>query len=215
MIYIETARGEDLCPLASEIYRYLGYQDTLPDEKTEKTVEMIQAELRAIITPKACFVIEKPEPWLMESKDLLRLLADCESVLLFCATLGTGADRLLQKYSLAAPSKAAITQAVGAAMMESFCDMFCERIENTLKKDGLYLLPRFSPGYGDFPLERQKNLLEKLDASRKIGVSLTESLIMTPTKSVSAVCGITKIKPDCTKHTCETCQKTDCPFRRI
>ncbi len=214
MIYYDAVRGEDLHPAEREIFRYLGYQTALPDENTKKLTEQITNELSAVCTPKACFTIENPEPWCAVSQDLAKTLEHCETVLLFCATLGAGADRVLQKYSGIAPAKAVVAQAVGAAMIEYWCDLFMERLGKTLEKDGLYLCPRFSPGYGDFSMARQKNLLESVDAFRKIGVALTDSLLMTPTKSVSAVCGITKTKPDCKKHDCTSCSKTDCSFRR-
>ena len=213
MIYYEAARGEDLLPEMCEIFRYLGYGNTLPDEPTQKLTEQVIKEMQKSCTPKASFGIEKEIAW-TKSRDLAKALENCESVLVFCATLGTGADRILQKYAETAPSKAAIAQAAGAAMIENWCDKLCGKIENTLQKDGLYLRPRFSPGYGDFPIEQQKILLERVDATRRIGVSLTDSFMMTPTKSVSAVAGITREKPDCLKHSCTSCKKNDCPFRR-
>ena len=58
------------------------------------------------------------------------------------------------------------------------------------EKDDLYLRPRFSPGYGDLKLEHQKDWFRLLDISRQIGIELTDSLLMVPTKSVTAIIGI-------------------------
>ena len=55
---------------------------------------------------------------------------------------------------------------------------------------GLVPTRRYSPGYGDLPLSVQPALLDALDAGRRLGVTLTESLLMVPMKSVTAVVGI-------------------------
>ena len=77
-------------------------------------------------------------------------------------------------------------QAIGAERIESLCDAFCAERE----AEGLRLRPRFSPGYGDLPLELQRDLFRGLDCSRKIGLTLNESLLMSPSKSVTAIAGI-------------------------
>ena len=56
--------------------------------------------------------------------------------------------------------------------------------------EGETLVPRYSPGFGDFPLSAQREILSVLDAARAIGVSLTDTLLMVPSKSVSAVIGV-------------------------
>ena len=56
--------------------------------------------------------------------------------------------------------------------------------------EGETLVPRYSPGFGDFPLTAQREILSVLDAARAIGVSLTDTLLMVPSKSVSAVIGV-------------------------
>ena len=55
---------------------------------------------------------------------------------------------------------------------------------------GETLVKRYSPGYGDFPLEAQRELLALIDAPRKVGVWLTDSLLMVPSKSGSAMIGV-------------------------
>jgi cobalamin-dependent methionine synthase I len=84
---------------------------------------------------------------------------------------------------------ALIVQAVGAALIERHMDAVEDEIRAELAP-GESLLTRYSPGYGDFPLEAQRSILALLDTPRKIGVSLTDSLLMVPSKSVSAVIGV-------------------------
>ena len=78
-------------------------------------------------------------------------------------------------------------QAIGAERIEALCDAFCDDME---KEMGVSLRPRFSPGYGDLPLSVQKDIISLLEAPKRIGLSLNDSLLMSPTKSVTAFAGI-------------------------
>lgn len=62
----------------------------------------------------------------MKSRSLGRNLKQCEKLILFGATLGTGADRLITRASLTDMAKAVVLQACAAAMLEEYCDA-CQR----------------------------------------------------------------------------------------
>ena len=108
-------------------------------------------------------------------------------------------------------AQAVVLDAVGSAAIESFCDW----LSDGWRRDcpNFVLRPRFSPGYGDLPLETQKTLLSVLDAGRKAGVSLTESFLMLPQKSVSAIVGLGKTGCEARQGDCSLCEKRDCEFR--
>ena len=127
----------------------------------------------------------------IESRDLAKNLSGCESVFLFAATIGVEIDRLILKYSAVSPAKAVMLQAIGAERIEALCDSFCEDITQELALSGarVRLHPRFSPGYGDLPLQKQADIFRLLNCGKYIGVSLNESLLMSPTKSVTAFVG--------------------------
>lgn len=120
-----------------------------------------------------------------DSKTVKKCLEGCDSAIVFAATVGMGIDRLISKYSVISPARALIFQAIGAERIESLCDAFCEEMAKDKK-----ITPRFSPGYGDFPLEVQRDIFSVLDCPRKIGLTLNESLIMSPSKSVTAIIGV-------------------------
>ncbi len=122
------------------------------------------------------------------SKDLAKNLDGCESILLFAATVGHGLDRLIARYSRVSPSKALIFQAIGAERIEALCEAFCREIAE--ERSDRICRPRFSPGYGDLELEIQKDIFRVLDCPRKIGLSLNSSMLMSPSKSVTAIIGI-------------------------
>ena len=151
----------------------------------------------------------------IRSLSLSRNLRGCENVYLMAATLGLGPDRLIARASVTHMSRAVILQAAAAAMIESWCDEVNQRIIDEAASQGLYCRPRFSPGYGDFPLEYQQDFAQVLRMQKEIGVSLTESCLMMPSKSVTAVIGITKEKQGCVLHGCEVCENSsECAFSR-
>lgn len=146
------------------------------------------------------------------SASLQENLEGCHSCILFAATLGIRFDRSLSRYGSIAPSKALLLQAIGAERIEALCDIFCEDIAHRYAPQAV--TRRFSPGYGDLPLDFQKTLFSLLDCPRQIGVTLSESLIMFPSKSVSAIVGIGGSGHRCAANRCSLCQKTDCLYRR-
>jgi len=121
------------------------------------------------------------------SRHLSQNLAGCGRVILFAATAGLAPDRLIQRYSRIAPAKALLFQAIGAERIEAVCDRFCEEIA---VRYGVHPRPRFSPGYGDLPLSVQKEIFAVLHPQREIGLTLNDSLSMSPSKSVTAFVGL-------------------------
>lgn len=150
----------------------------------------------------------------MKSVGLGRNLRGCKKIVLFGATLGTPVDMLITRTSLTDMAGAVVLQACAAAMLEEYCDECQLKIGEELKKEGLYLRPRFSPGYGDFDIQYQKPLMQMMDCAKTIGLTMTDSFMMTPTKSVTAVMGVSETKERCPIEGCEACGKKDCLYRR-
>ena len=178
-----------------EILRYAGCAEA--DEETVSLMENCLAEAAGAPVYKVCYrdlpVAVAGDTcdfgaFSVSSGNLAGNLSGCSLVILFAATVGVGIDRLIQKYSRIAPSRALMMQAIGTERIEALCDLFCSDIE---KERGISLRPRFSPGYGDLPLSAQKDIVTLLDTSKRIGLSLNDSLLMSPTKSVTAFAGIT------------------------
>ena len=174
-----------------EILRYAGVKDDA-DEGIASLLAECLAECDSAFTPRVCYcalpVAEFFDRFDQERRSQLlqNRLSGCDKVLLFAATVGLGADRLIRKYAATAPSKALVFQAIGAERIESLCDVFCQETATQYGET----TARFSAGYGDFPLTAQKTFFTVLDCSKHIGVSLTDSLLMLPTKSVTAAVGI-------------------------
>ena len=120
-----------------------------------------------------------------QSKDLTKNLQGCKEAFVLAVTIGSEADRLIKKLALISPSDLFITDGLASALVESACDEAERRI-----KGELICSPRFSPGYGDLPLSVQPGILKLLNAERLLGIKLNENLMMTPTKTITAIMGI-------------------------
>jgi cobalamin-dependent methionine synthase I len=73
--------------------------------------------------------------------------------------------------------------------IEELVDLVNDEIKKIAEKQGLKTRPRYSPGFGDVPLEIQKDFFRLLPCTR-IGLTLMDTLIMAPEKSVTAFCGL-------------------------
>lgn len=207
-----------------EVRRYLGYGNQEADEVVNSLIEECLNELLFTVSPKSISRIYPlkllHKDWIdftvfrTQSRNLSRNLKDCSQVILFAATLGTEVDILLHKYTLLKVSKAVIMEAAATAMIEEYCDEVNRDLRKQYESQGLSLRPRFSPGYGDFPLECQKDITAALETSKRVGIMLTDSLLMTPSKSVTAVMGVSEKPYRCEVKGCELCRKTDCAYRR-
>ena len=129
-----------------------------------------------------------------ESHDLQKCIDGCDSIILFAATVGLELDRLIKKFGLFEPSVALCLQAIGSERVESLCDLFCDEIKASYAAEGKQTRPRFSAGYGDLPLALQKEIVSTLSCNKNIGITLNDSLLMSPSKSVTAIIGIKTVK---------------------
>ena len=184
-----------------EVIRYLGYGQNIPDDKVMELINNCIKEVEAAAKPKNVyrrfdvFISEDDvisvAGLTIESHNLAKNLRGCSEAVLFAATLGTDVDRLLNKALKLDIAKAAV-----------------------IKKEGLYVRPRFSPGYGDFALSHQGKFLNAINATKLIGITLSEGGIMIPEKSVSAIMGLSKIDTKCHLEGCEACGNAECQYRR-
>lgn len=176
-----------------ETLRYLGYPSNI--EELPPLYEECERAVLGVLSPKCCFDIFSVEtehdtvtfPFVKcHSHSLYLNLNGCDNAVAFAATLGLELDRLIQKYSKINPAKAVIMQAMATAAMETLCDAVCREIAEKYGK----IRPRFSCGYGDCPIEMQKDIFRALQVTKNIGITLTDANLMIPTKSVTAFVGI-------------------------
>lgn len=207
-----------------EAVRYLGYGKQKADEKTLNLIADAFAELEHAsekrmtyrifdmhITDDEGILIDHMQ---IHSKNLLKNLKGCEQVILLGATLGIKVDLLMKRYSYTDMARVVVLQACAAAMLEEYLDERQRDLSKEMEKEGFYLRPRFSPGYGDFSILHQKDILSMTDAAKKIGLTMTDSSMLTPVKSVTALIGLSRQQENCHIKGCEVCGKNDCKYRR-
>lgn len=212
-----------------EVQRYMGYHgivDIAPEmqEKINKAIEhlgtqshprVISKEYRITVAEKTVTLHAENDDVTFESEGLVRNLTGCCGAILLAATVGPACDMLVRRASITSAADAAVYQAAGAAAIEAFLDDYNDKLKASYEARGLFLRPRFSPGYGDLKLEHQKDWFRLLDITKQIGIELTDSLLMVPTKSVTAIIGIgiDKSKTGCTG--CKGCNRHDtCEFSK-
>lgn len=211
----------------AEAFRYLGYGSSVPDEQTLSIAQECERKILAVIDEKYTFKyfdiegIDGTAKEVLLCRTSLKLcgssicghLEGCSGVVLFAATLSEGVDRLIRQLSVRSMSAAVIADSMASAAVEQVCDMAEQEIMKEFQ--GKYTTWRFSPGYGDFPLETQKLFLEVLSASKRIGVHITGGGLMAPCKSVTAVIGISDKEIERKRRGCSVCSMhASCRFRK-
>lgn len=209
-----------------EILRYLGYKDSMMTKRMEDLLERCMQETLKIIQPKyrmLRFPIKTVEDGvhvegttlILKGNDIGEHLKHCNEIILVGATVGMMLDRSIRKYMFSEPDAGVVMDSCGIQAVEQVLDCIEQEIEESVENEGYHLTWRFSPGYGDFPLETQREMVQILDLSRKAGITLTESCLMVPSKSVTALWGIADTKRDSRENKCDFCNhRGQCGFRK-
>ena len=117
------------------------------------------------------------------------------SAVFLCGTVGAAFDAWQRKLAATSAADAYFAQQIGLDAVEREMDRLENEVKVKVEGEGRKLLPRKSPGYGDLPLELSRTIVERLDATRRIGVAVTESNLLVPSKSVTAICEMEEAKP--------------------
>ena len=206
-----------------EVQRYMGYHGIAkidPDTKAriDTAIDRVSSQSHPRITIKEypielsdnkVIIHADNEDLTLESESLLRNLEGCCGAMLLAATIGPACDMLVRRASVTSAAEASIYQAAGAAAIEAFLDDMNDKLKSEYEARGLFLRPRFSPGYGDLKLDHQKDWFRLLDITKQIGIELTDSLLMVPTKSVTALIGIGYDPSKVRCHGCAGCNRHD------
>lgn len=201
-----------------EVFRYMGERGNESSTEILTEVESVCVRMESLAEPHYIYKLFTPEYSKNSvilggkrfiSKALSKHLAGAEKVAVLAGTLGTSSDLIIRESAVLGTVKLSAAQAAGAAMLEQVLDEACAVIG---QECGLFPMPRFSAGYGDFDLKYQADILCLCDATKRIGITLTDNMMMIPTKSVTALVGL-KSTP-CKGGGCKECYKKDCEFRK-
>lgn len=206
----------------SEILRYLGYRGEV-DEGTKKLLDSEIPVLLSAISPRWVWEVfsithedggvRLSSGLLLEGKNIKKNLTGCTRAVLLAVTLSAQGDAIIRRAENSDMARALVLDCCATTAIEQVCDIAEQEIHTAFS--GCVSPPRFSPGYGDLPLTIQNDVLRLLDAPRKIGLCVTDSHILTPRKSVTAIIGISETQIIKQTAGCPSCTMVgDCHFRK-
>lgn len=198
----------------NEAVRYLGGAGIQLNYRMDALMDDCEKAVLEKASPKYLY-IEKALPCaqLMGGKDIESHLDGCEKAIIMCATIGSEIDKLIRVSQISDMARAVVMDSLSSVAVEQVCNSFDRMIAE--KYSGYFMTFRFSPGYGDYPIQMQKTILQMLDAPKKIGLCTNENYLLTPAKSVTAVMGLSKNPIARKKRGCAICNMREtCNFRR-
>ncbi len=196
-----------------EAARYMGVKGD-PDGNIRRLIEETDVTVRMTVVPKYVYRVSGVEilsegvrlpdcGMFLPGDDIKKHLERCGKAVVFAATLSAEADKLIRKAEVSDMAEALAMDCVCSSLIEQFCDKAEEEIFREVKAS--YRTWRFSPGYGDLPISVQEELVKALNAQRRIGLTVTPENIMIPSKSVTAVIGISEVPVHERAGKCEFC----------
>ena len=202
------------------------------DSRLAEQMDEAERLLKAAARPKAVYKIMERGALLPEAAENGEAAADisreanlsikkhlegCHKIALMAVTLGTGVDQLLRKTQITDMAMAVILDCGASVLAEQIADEFEQMIaeqigagsEDDSPNTGLFMTPRFSPGYGDWSITEQSRIIRLLDGQRQIGLNVTKDSLMIPRKSITAVIGIADHPVKGCLATCDECVLKD------
>lgn len=215
------------------VRRYLGIKSEEPDEVMEKLInEAIEMVKKDAVVAYVCDIqdiVRNDEgigfeelSLVLKGEDIKKHLEGSEKAILMCATLSQSIDTRIRSLQIKNMPLALVYDAVASVAIDSVCDEICDYVNTQVP--GYVQTSRFSPGYGDLPLELQPEFIACLNATKRAGVSVTAGNMLAPTKSITAVVGMRSlakyleghiegtlnVKEGCgTERTCSKCKHSE------
>ena len=217
----------------NEMLRYLGYTGQEIESDLARRIEAMAAQAERDIAPRGVrqvFAVDasgldaRGEPCIrlvgttveLRGRDIYRHLKDARYCALLACTLGMESERRLRLLSSQKPLESAVFDAACSAFVEAAV----EEMDATVRRDtaelGLSSNWRYSCGYGDCPLDAQHAIVAALDGTRRIGLTVTPTNLLLPSKSVTAMIGLFDgpVRDANSRPTCASCRmRPSCSFR--
>jgi len=209
-----------------EVLRYLGYKGQDIDENLTSTIEECREEIKKVITPRVVYSYKNIKAsddgvevittnLILKGKDIKEHLKNSTECVLMAVTLGNEVEKRTRLYEKTNLTKALILDACATTAVEEVCDIVENGVKEKAILDGMNITFRYSPGYGDLPLDVQNSFLRALEAQKKIGLTVSENNLLFPRKSVTAIIGIVNSGIEKKRKSCEECSNyQNCSFRK-
>ena len=216
----------DLNITPAEIYEQMGYGNAVPDADVQAETERMIQRVQKILRPRFCFFITKATldtsnntlttgtATMQIGKIISRQLRGSSAFVFFVATAGMEFEELQEQLKAEGDMVSIfIADAMGSVIAEKTADCMERVLQDTLNPAGMKRTNRFSPGYCGWHVSQQHLLFSHFPTPQPCGITLSDSSLMTPIKSVSGVIGIgTDVRY--LDYTCGLCDYKDCYKRR-
>ncbi len=218
---------EEVCPTDEEIKSFLKFNDTDEKHPINQFLKEIFPEISSNKNISGGYIIRKADSIhikegiieigntkLNTGSQICGYMKEASFVALFLCTAGETFTRLTKKFNATGDLlEAYLIDSIGSLTVEKAMDKIHEDLEKKMDEKEFKISNRYSPGYCNWALTGQKLLFELIDKN-PVHISLSDSCLMTPIKSVSGIIGIGK---DIKKrpYACQICQNTLCIYRKI
>lgn len=217
----------DLLIKKDEIYLHLGYGGVKPDESVLEMVNAIISKAEKLCKPQIGFQIFDGE--LIDNMSISinglpmrvgtvihRHLQNSTQFAVFVSTAGKEYDDYLHELRQSGDIVSEfLADAIGSEIAEAGVRYICKLAGEKAAKSDLNATSSYCPGHCAWKLTEQ-SLLFSLLPTEPCGITLNDSCLMHPKKSVSGIIGIGKnvveTPSECDICTMTTCYKRKAPF---
>ena len=218
---------DELCINQAELTSILGYGDSSLPEPFDSYLQMALMNARQFTDIKGAYQIVDEVKIVQNDFSLLagshnfdvgkavcKELKDVERLAFYVCTAGkTISDKSIDLLYGEYPVLGYIYDVLGSMITEAACDLMQSFLNMETQKGGDKLTNRYSPGHCQWQVFDQHKLFS-LFPKNICGISLTESALMSPVKSVSGIIGIGK-NVKYREYVCTLCSSKDCIYRKI
>ena len=195
----------------ADVYEQMGYHNTEPDGATQQETLAIVDDVRRWLRPQFCFFVVRELPAFDMGNIILRQLRGSEAYALFMCTAGEEFEAFQQRLKTEGDMvRVFIADALGSVIAEKCADQMELTLQESIDKLGWRHTNRFSPGYCGWHVSEQQKLFPLFDG-HTCGITLTDSSLMVPIKSVSGIIGlgreVRRLDYTCGLCTFEKCYK--------
>jgi len=203
-----------------ELYVLMGYGEQIPDKPFLDMIDGMLDELAGCCTPEYGYVIlpgkrldnknlQIADTMLSPGRIITSSLREADYFAVFVATVGKGFDEWNRRINLKEDMlRAFFADSLGSVLAEACVKVMKDCLAHEMTTIGLKISNSYSPGYCDWMLVEQRKLFAFFP-EHFCGVSLTESCLMLPIKSVSGIIGIGKDVQQ-RLYSCDVCTMTHC-----
>lgn len=209
-----------------EVLRYLGYRSQELEEGINNLIISTIEESKTLITPR--FIYGKYEcvlhddgvevlgtKLILKGNDIREHLKNSKECVLMGVTIGGNIEKKINLYGKTNLTKSLILDACATTAVEEVCDQIEAYVKEEARERNQGITFRYSPGYGDLPLDIQRNLADTLRTDKTIGLTVSSHNLLFPRKSVTAIIGLIPEEIKVKKKGCEACKNFEnCSFRR-